>query len=400
MKLATILLSLAMLSAWSVTAAPTAPEAADAAFAEIQAILAAKPPPELKSGSARFHWSTQQRSRLNDLCEKFMADFPTDPRRWEAAIHMFNRVRPFVKATDDAKLDQQRPGTIVQGAVVYDLAEQARWRERLADLDAQCLAATDMTSEVRKQYLLGRLIRFATELGRRVTEGQPIDLAAYKVEVDRAIATYPEERQTAEGFNRYVNLVRRQGASPEAIFAVLQEYLDSPSEGVRTIAETGLTLRKAQEHPLEWKFTAADGREVDLVKLRGKVVLVDFWATWCKPCVAEIPHIVEVYQKYHAQGFEVVGISLEQAGLRPGAPEAENARKLAASRQKLLDFTTARGMPWPQFFDGTGWKNPYTTEYGIRGIPRMFLLDQTGRVVTMDARGKKLEAEVRRLLKL
>jgi thiol-disulfide isomerase/thioredoxin len=396
MKLLRLLFSLASLTALS---AQTAPNPADAAFAEIQTILAAKTPVELKSGSARFHWSTEQRIRLNDLCEKFMAEYPADPRRWEAALLMFSRVRPFVKATDDAKLDLQRPGTVVQGAVEYDKAAQENWRERLADLDAKCLAATDMTPEVRKKYLLSRLIRFSTELGRQVTLGQPVDLAAYKVEVDRAIATYPGEQQTADGFNRYVNLVRRQGASPEAIFAVLQEYLDSPSEGVRTIAETGLTLRKAQEQPLDWKFTAADDREVDLAKLRGKVVLIDFWATWCKPCVAEIPHIVEVYQKYHAQGFEVVGISLEQAGLRPGASEEENAGKLAASRRKLLDFVAGRGMPWPQYFDGTGWKNPYTTQYGIRGIPRMFLLDQAGRVVTMDARGKKLEAEVRRLLK-
>lgn len=373
---------------------------ADTDFQTVKDEAIAKAPASLTTASARYRWMLAHRTRLNDLGEQFIAEHGADPRRWEVALIMFSQPRVFVRSIDDAKLDQQRPGTIVKGAIEYDLAAQARWRERLADLDAQCLAATDMTPEVRKQYLLGRLIRFATELGRRVTEGQPIDLAAYKVEVDRAIATYPEERQTAEGFNRYVNLVRRQGASPEAIFAVLQEYLDSPSEGVRTIAETGLTLRKAQEQALEWKFTAADGREVDLVKLRGKVVLVDFWATWCKPCVAEIPHIVEVYQKYHDQGFEVVGISLEQAGLRPGAPEAENTRKLAASRQKLLDFVAARGMPWPQYFDGTGWKNPYTTEYGIRGIPRMFLLDQTGRVVTMDARGKKLEAEVRRLLKL
>jgi len=376
-----------------------AADTADADFQAINECLAQKTPAEITTGSARFHWSTRQRNRLNDLCEQFMADHPTDPRRWEAALLMFSRGRTFVKATDDAKLDRQRPGTIVKGAVEYDQAAQEQWRQRLADLDAQCLAATDMTPEVRKKYLLGRLMRISTELGRQVTLGQPVDLTTYKAEVDRAIAEYPQETQTAEGFNRYVNLVRRQGASPEAIFTLMEAYLDSPSEGVRTIAEIGLTLRKAQEHPLDWKFTAADGRAVDLTQLRGKVVLIDFWATWCKPCVAEVPHIAEVYRQYHEKGFEVVGISLEQAGLKPGAPEEENARKLEASRQRLLAFTAAHGMPWPQFFDGTGWKNPYTTQYGIRGIPRMFLLDQTGRVVTMDARGKKLEAGVRRLLK-
>jgi thiol-disulfide isomerase/thioredoxin len=370
---------------------------------DYQAILdeaAAKRPAALESGSARYRWMLEHRTRLNDLCEAFHAAHPSDPRRWEAALLMFSQPRIFVLSIDDAKLDAQRPGTVVKGAIEQDQVAQDSWQERLAALDAQCAAATDMTPEVRKKYLLSATLRHLTAAGAAITRRKPVDFAGLRVEVDRLVSDYPEEEATGQAFDRLVSIKRRLVESPADLFPLLNAYVDSPSGKVREIAEVGLTLQRAQEHPLDWKFTAADGREVDLAKLRGKVVLIDFWATWCHPCVEEIPNVVAVYDKYHAQGFDVVGMTLENAGVPPNAtPEAARA-KLDASRQKMLAFAKAQRMPWPQYFDGTGWKNPYTAKYGIRGIPRMFLLDQEGKVVTMDARGPKLEAEVKRLLGL
>jgi thiol-disulfide isomerase/thioredoxin len=93
--------------------------------------------------------------------------------------------------------------------------------------------------------------------------------------------------------------------------------------------------------PLDLKFTALDGRAVDFASLRGKVVLLDFWATWCGPCVEEVPHVVAAYRKYHDQGFEIVGVSLDQ------------------DKDAVQAFTAANGMTWPQYFDGQGWKNAH-----------------------------------------
>jgi thiol-disulfide isomerase/thioredoxin len=127
------------------------------------------------------------------------------------------------------------------------------------------------------------------------------------------------------------------------------------------------------------KFSAVDGSTVDLEKLRGKVVLIDFWATWCGPCMKEVPNVVAAYQKYHAKGFEIVGISLDQ------------------DKSAMLNVAQQRGMTWPQYFDGKGWKNEVSTRFHIREIPTMWLVNKNGLVATTTARGS-LDEEIARLL--
>jgi thiol-disulfide isomerase/thioredoxin len=120
--------------------------------------------------------------------------------------------------------------------------------------------------------------------------------------------------------------------------------------------------------PLDLKYTSVDGKSIDLSKMRGKVVLVDFWATWCPPCRAEVPDVVATYQKYHDKGFEIVGVSLD------------------SDKSALLAFTKDHGMTWPQYFDGKGWDNKVSSSFGIDSIPAMWLVGKDGKVITTDAR--------------
>jgi thiol-disulfide isomerase/thioredoxin len=122
------------------------------------------------------------------------------------------------------------------------------------------------------------------------------------------------------------------------------------------------------------------GKPLSIANDKGKVVLVDFWATWCGPCRAELPNVLATYRKYHDQGFEIVGISLDQ------------------DQAKLTNFTKSMNMSWPQFFDGQGWQNKLAVKYGIESIPATFLLDGQGKIIGKDLYGEELQAAVARAL--
>jgi thiol-disulfide isomerase/thioredoxin len=126
------------------------------------------------------------------------------------------------------------------------------------------------------------------------------------------------------------------------------------------------------------------GGKVDWDSYRGKVVLVDFWATWCGPCRAEIPNVLAMYEAYHDKGFDVLGVSLDKT------PDA--AKKYVAENK----------LPWDSLFPAKKadrfWNHPLAKHYGIGGIPTAILVDQQGKVVNMNARGEVLGEELKRLL--
>ena len=155
-------------------------------------------------------------------------------------------------------------------------------------------------------------------------------------------------------------------------------FATSSNESIRQMADSFAgTLRRLSlpGNPMEISGTLLDGGPFDQKTLAGKVVLIDFWATWCGPCVQEIPNVLEQYKKYHDQGFEVVGISLDQ------------------DRKALESFVDDREIPWPILFEpseGSGWQHPLATYYGISGIPTVILIGRDGNVISLNARGERL----------
>jgi len=123
-----------------------------------------------------------------------------------------------------------------------------------------------------------------------------------------------------------------------------------------------------------------DGKPVNLYSLRGKTLLIDFWAAWCRPCRMENPNVVAVYEKFKDKGFDILGVSLDQD---------KEAWLKAIEKDKLT---------WTQVSDLKFWESPVVALYQVEGIPMNFLLDKEGKIIAKNLRGEALEATLKKVL--
>jgi peroxiredoxin len=177
----------------------------------------------------------------------------------------------------------------------------------------------------------------------------------------------------------YSDVLGNEAKGKELMEQLKKEFPDSKAVAMLKRQEeaekTRAGLAVGKPFPdFEVKDTA--GKPLSLAAYKGKVILLDFWATWCGPCITELPNLLEAYEKHHAAGFEIIGISLD------------------SDRSKLDNFVKQKKMNWPQHFDGKGWQNELAQKYGINSIPATYLLDREGKIIGTGLRGKKLEEAV------
>jgi len=322
---------------------------ADALWLHIQDLK--KGPPMRPATAAEYRAAMMVMVPLiYDGATEFVKRYPGDPRKWDARllqIEMENTLNQMSGRDESASTARQLQDLSKQNDASSSVRGQARYELLALSLHAYLQGNTTITSA----SILAQLEQFTADFPTYPS----LDVLKYKV---------------AESL----------GSSDPAASGTLLKELAASGEGrVADQARKELATRERLKSPLDLHFTAVDGSQVDLSTMRGKVVLVDFWATWCGPCKAELPNVLSAYQKLHDKGFEIVGISLDQ------------------DRDSLLKYTAQKGMTWPQYFDGKGWNNGISSEFGIQSIPTMWLVNKKGFVVTTNGRAD-LEGQVEQLL--
>jgi thiol-disulfide isomerase/thioredoxin len=202
---------------------------------------------------------------------------------------------------------------------------------------------------------------------------------------EKLLAEFPEQKGIA------TRLLQEIGAAAESVDDIplaLKAYdmiIDKfgDSRAAQMVAADRKRLQ-AINNPFTFEGSLLSGEKLDPEQLKGKVVIVDFWATWCGPCIAELPNLKKLYEDYHDKGLEVVGISLDE------------------EKAELDAFVQEREIKWIQTFpadgESTGWEHKLADKYGVTGIPAMFLVDRTGKLVATNLRGPKLEERVKQLI--
>lgn len=162
--------------------------------------------------------------------------------------------------------------------------------------------------------------------------------------------------------------------------ALLEQLTKDSNPELAEAAKAALSKARLVGSKLDLSFVDSQGKPVDLNQLSGKVVLIDFWASWCPDCAREMPQVQQLYRTFESKGLAIVGISLDK------------------DRRAMDNFIAKHLIPWPQYFDGKGWKSDLVTRYSVHEIPEMWIINKKGIVETTSADVTQLASTVERLV--
>jgi thiol-disulfide isomerase/thioredoxin len=157
------------------------------------------------------------------------------------------------------------------------------------------------------------------------------------------------------------------------------EAFDKPMAAAQMPADAGAAIGSIAA---DFSAKSPEGKTISLKESMGKVTIIDFWASWCRPCREENPKVVALYNELHGKGLNIIGVSLDKEN---GAQDWKNA----IAKDKLV---------WNQVSNLMWWKDPIAKTYGVESIPATFVLDASGKIVAKDLRGDALKAKVNELL--
>ena len=268
------------------------------------------------------------------------------------------------------------------------LSALGRLGEEAAATEMATFAALLADSPVKSVAMEAKRMQIVAEAQQMFSAGEFGGAAAVVDRTAVLLKADPDDLQTAGLAMQLAGALEQIPGGNTAAVKAIETFgpimASSTNPRIQQLAEGlagKLRLLGLPGKPMEIKGDLLDGTKFDQAKLTGKVLLVDFWATWCGPCVAEIPNMLAEYEKYHDKGFEVVGISLDE------------------ERADVEKFVVENKIPWPIIFAGKGWQDPVAQFYGISGIPQLVLIGRDGNVITLDIRGEKLGERLAELFK-
>ena len=279
-------------------------------------------------------------AHLRPAVDEFLKKYPQDPHRWDARL-----LRVFFLKDEAGISDEEADKTFHEIADAPDASQDAK-RQARGMLLQEMLEKTDPSGGLTP-------------------------------EVEKALSSYEKDFPDDPVGSQFVALrLKMLQATPDKINGELAVLAKSPNKSTAEAASKRLAIRT---EPLDLKFTSTDGKEIDFAKLRGKVVLIDFWASWCVPCLLKMPVIKEVNQKNEGKGFQTIGISLDE------------------DRDAMEKVVKSKGLDWPEYFDGKAWQNDVSSRFGVEAIPAQFLVDRQGFAHPVDP-DSDLAADVDKLL--
>ncbi|RMG85657.1 MAG: TlpA family protein disulfide reductase [Bacteroidetes bacterium] len=306
-----------------------------------------------------------------------------------------------------------------------DSARIARIDEAIRALDADKLALLD--SLKRTSPYLAHVAAFNTYLSYRFYgQAYPDEISYYMAEcfkyVDWKNKDYEYLPWAYETVKSYATTMSSVNLTPEKHLALLEGLLAQIPEDSRTYklalggilaglqsknhpnymyfakkfidkykatdmlscVEVQRQMRSVQSNQIggeapDFTMKTPDGEDLSLSDLRGKYVLIDFWASWCGPCRRENPNVVAMYEKYKDKEFEILSVSLDK------------------QKDRWLQAIEKDGLTWRHVSDLKGWQNEAAKTYGVRSIPHTVLVDKEGRIIARNLRGPNLEAKLKEI---
>ncbi len=285
----------------------------------------------------------------------FGAVAPEDPTK---AMPMMFQIPVFLEAGNITVGKTENTAFVAKGTPMND--KQAEFNTKMTDLSNQFQTAAESGDEQKMNEIQDQFLVIIKDTISANTDN------LFGVSMLMQIHYSLEPQEIIDAVNKFP--------------AELQEQLAT----IKTQAETALKTQPGQPY-IDIVQKDADGREVSLksvIETEGnKYVLIDFWASWCGPCMGEVPFLVDTYAKYHDKGFEIYGVSFD------------------SDRDAWLNAIESKKMTWVHVSDVNGWDNQARNDYAVNGIPANYLIDcATGKIVATALRGEALQAKIAELL--